>query len=55
MNIKMAYKTTSAVGNILNETHTTNKYEHTRIFKLTCLEYQKSYIGQIGVIAKNKM
>jgi hypothetical protein len=46
--IKIAFKPMNTLGNILRETHTISKYEQTRIYKLTCMECQKSYIGQTG-------
>jgi hypothetical protein len=36
------------IGNILKERTTTNKYEQTGIYKLTCAECNKAYIGQTG-------
>jgi hypothetical protein len=47
MNIKIAFETTNTIGYILSEEYTANKYEHTGIYKLTCLECQKSYLGEI--------
>jgi hypothetical protein len=47
-NIKIAFKTNNTIGNILKERTTTNKYEQTGIYKLTCTECNKAYIGQTG-------
>jgi hypothetical protein len=40
--INIAFKTTHTIG-------PTNKYDHTRIYKLTCAECHKSYKGQTGL------
>jgi hypothetical protein len=48
MNIKIAFKTTNTIGNILRKTTTTNRYDHMGICKLTLADGCKSYIGQTG-------
>jgi hypothetical protein len=48
-NIKTAFKRTNTTGNILEKTPTTIKHKHAGIYTLTCLDYQKSYIGQTNV------
>jgi hypothetical protein len=47
-NIKIGFKTNNRIGNILKERIITNKYEKTGIYKLTCAECNKAYIGQTG-------
>jgi hypothetical protein len=47
-NIKIAFKTNNTIGNILNARITTNKYEQTGIYRLTCAECKTVYIGQTG-------
>jgi hypothetical protein len=47
-NIKIAYKTTNTLGNLLKETRNINKYEKAGIYKLTCKDCHKLYIGETG-------
>jgi hypothetical protein len=47
-NIKTAFRTTNTIRHILKEIHTTNIYEQTGIYKLTCMDCKKAYIGQTG-------
>ncbi|PNF21348.1 hypothetical protein B7P43_G18100 [Cryptotermes secundus] len=47
-NIKIAFKTTHTIGNLINKTRQINPYEHSGIYKLTCQSSQKVYIGQTG-------
>jgi chromosome condensin MukBEF complex kleisin-like MukF subunit len=47
-NIKIAFRTNNTIDNILDERITTNKYEQTGIYRLTCAECKKVYIGQTG-------
>jgi hypothetical protein len=47
-NLKVAFKTTTTVGKLLSDNHTTNKYEQSGIYKMTCQSCQKVYIGQTG-------
>jgi hypothetical protein len=46
--LKIAYKTTSTLDNLLKEKQETNQYEQSGIYKLTCQSCQKVYIGQTG-------
>jgi hypothetical protein len=47
-NMKIAYRTTSTIGKLLDEKHKTNPYEQSGIYKLTCQSCHKMYIGQTG-------
>jgi hypothetical protein len=47
-NIKIAFKTNNTIGNILKERITTNKFEQTGIYRLTCVECKKVYTRQTG-------
>jgi hypothetical protein len=47
-NIKIAFKTSNTIGNILKERIITNKYEQTGIYRLSCAECKKVYIEQTG-------
>jgi hypothetical protein len=46
--IKIAYRTTSTIGNLLNEKQKMNPYEQSGIYKLTCRSCHKACIGQTG-------
>jgi hypothetical protein len=46
--LKIAFKTTSTIGKLLNEKQETNSYEQSGIYKLTCQSCHKVYIGQTG-------
>jgi hypothetical protein len=47
-NLKVAFKTTTTIGKLLSDTHTTNTYEQSGIYKMTCQSRHKVYIGQTG-------
>jgi hypothetical protein len=48
-NIKIAYRTTSITGKLLNEKQKMNPYEQSGIYKLACQSCHKAYIGQTGI------
>jgi hypothetical protein len=45
-NIRIAYRTTSTIGKLLNEKQKMNPYEQSGIYKLICQSCHKVYIGQ---------
>ena len=53
-NINISYKTNNTIGNILthntltNTNNTTDKYNKSGIYQLTCKDCNKKYIGQTG-------
>jgi hypothetical protein len=47
-NLKVAFKTTTAVGKLVSDNHITNTYEQSGIYKMTCQNYPKVYVGQTG-------
>jgi hypothetical protein len=54
-NIKIVSIITNTIGNIPRKTSSTNKYDHTSIYKLTCLGCQKSYVHRSDRIFKNRI
>jgi hypothetical protein len=48
-NLKIAFKTTTKLNNLLNTKTISRIYDQSGIFKLTCQSYQKVYIGQTGI------
>jgi hypothetical protein len=47
-NLKVAFKTITAVGKLLSDTRTVNAYEQNSIYKVTCQSCHKVYIRQTG-------
>jgi hypothetical protein len=47
-NLKVAFKTTTTVGKLSGDTWTTNTYEQSSIYKMTCQSCHKVYTGQMG-------
>jgi hypothetical protein len=47
-NIKITFKTNNTITNLLHTTSTTNKHETLGIYKRTCIDFKRAYIGQIG-------
>jgi hypothetical protein len=47
-NLKVAFKTTTTIGKLLNDNHITNTYEQTGIYNLTCQSCYKVYVGRTG-------
>jgi hypothetical protein len=47
-NLKVAFKTTTTVGKQLSDNCTTNTYEQSGIYKMTCQRCHKVYVGQTG-------
>jgi hypothetical protein len=47
-NLKIAFKTTSTLGKLLNEKQEIDSYERSRIYKITCQSCHKVYISQTG-------
>jgi hypothetical protein len=46
--LKVAFKATTTVGKLLGDNRTTNTYEQSSIYKMTCQSCHKVYIGQTG-------
>jgi hypothetical protein len=53
-NLKIAFKTTSTITNVLNNKQTKHIYKQSGIYKLTCQSCYKVYIGQTGRSLKTR-
>jgi hypothetical protein len=47
-NLKVAFKTTTTVDKLLSDTRTTNIFEQSGMYKMTCKSCHELYIGQTG-------
>jgi hypothetical protein len=48
-NLKIAFRTINTIHNTLTHKYqTTDKYTRSGVYKLTCLDCKKAYVGQTG-------
>jgi ribosomal protein L31 len=48
-NLKVVFKTITTAGKLLSDSHPTNTYEQSGIYKMTCQSCHNVYIGQPGL------